>query len=181
MKMDPIVYVLAFAAVGLPVLRWLPLMLFSINHEAFTAQILKLLKARNYDRALKLCRVVPKAFYPAMVTAVLEAGSKCKASDGEALIRETLRDAFQREYKLQFGRARKLGFLAPAGALVAAAGLFLAGDNPAEPAVVYAPPVIAVMLWISGMRKVQKLREKSMAGLELILPPAVACITEAKE
>jgi hypothetical protein len=56
---------------------------------------------------------------------------------------------------------------------VAAAGLFLAGNEPTEPAVVYAPPIIAVMLWIGSLRKVQMLRAKSMEGFEQILPLAV--------
>ena len=70
------VYALAIAAVMLPVLRWLPLMFFAINHEAFNVHILKLLKARNYDRALKLCRAVPSAFYPVMVRSARQAMAK---------------------------------------------------------------------------------------------------------
>jgi len=179
--MEPLVYVLAFAAVALPVLRFLPLIFFTIQHEAFTAQIVKLLEARNYERALKLCRVVPKTFYGAMIKAVLEAGQTCKPSDGQTLIKETLRDAFQREYKVQMRRATRLGFLAPLGVVLAAAGLFVAGNEPAEPPVVYGPAVITVMLWIASMRKVQKIRDRSMQGLERILPAATGCIAESAE
>jgi len=181
MKMDPLVYVCAVVAVMLPVLRWLPLMFYSINHEAFTAQIVKLLKAGNAERALKLCNAVPRAFYVAMMKALLEAGQACKPDDGEGIVSESLRDAFQREQAKQLRRARNLGFLAPIGVLVAAAGLFLAGSDPAEPAVVYAPPVITVMLWIGSVRKVGKLRDRSAEGLEQILPLAVAHYTASSD
>lgn len=181
MQMDPLVYLCAIAAVLLPVLRWLPLMFFSIHSEAFTLQILKLLKAGNLERAIKLCSAVPRAFYVAMIKATLEAAHKCKPDDGRGLVEETLRDAFQREYSVQMKRARSLGFLPPLGALVAAGGLFIAGNEPAEPAVVYAPPIIAVMLWIGSMRKVQKLRERSMQGFERILPLAVAHVVGSED
>ncbi len=181
MKMDPLVYLCAIAAVLLPVLRWLPLMFNSINSEAFTQQILKLLEAGNLDRAIKLCNAAPRAFYVAMVKATLEAAQKCRPDDGKPLVEETLRDAFQREYSVQMKRARSLGFLPPIGALVAAGGLFMAGSDPVEPAVVYAPPIIAVMLWIGSLRKVQKLRERSMEGFGRILPLAVAHVMGAED
>ena len=177
MNMDPLVYLCAAAAVALPVLRWIPLFLYSIHEEAFTVQIVKLLQAGNYTRAQKLCSAATRAFYVAMVKATLEAGKACKPDDGERLVEETLRDGFQREYSVQMKRARSLGFLPPLGALAAALGLFIAGKDPAEPGVVYAPPLVAIVLWVASLRKVQRLRSRSLNGLERILPAAVRHIT----
>jgi hypothetical protein len=175
MKMDPIIYVLAVLAVAPGILRGIPLVMFSIHERAFTAQIAKLLRAQNRDRALKLCNAVPRAYYVAMIKAVLDASTQCSPRDGQGLIEETLRDAFQREHAAQMRRVRKWSWLAVVGVLAAAGGLLAAGTDPTEPGVVYGPPVVALTLWIISWRKVRQLRDKSQAGFEEILSAATAC------
>ncbi len=68
-----IVYMLGGVGVGLAIVRTVQVFRWQINIPAFNAALIKLARAGNMERALKLCRVAPNAIYARMVTPAIQA------------------------------------------------------------------------------------------------------------
>ena len=95
--MAHVLYGAAGLCLAAVVVRSLIAMFSKINIPIFTTYIVKLIKARNIDRAIKLCRAGGRARFPRMIRAVLEAvqhGERAVArhlSRGKLLPRERVR------------------------------------------------------------------------------------------
>jgi hypothetical protein len=86
-----------------------------LNYPAFNAQIAKLCRAGNRERAIKLCNAVPRALYPAAVRAVLETAGTMQGETNLSLARARLQRVFEETFKkqrLRFARQRLLSLAA---------------------------------------------------------------------
>ena len=104
--------VLGFSLVGL---RWFLLRGLHIHYEAFNTQIVKLIKADNVERALRLCGAVSRCSYALALRAALSAGRE-RDSRYAPEVQATAQGAFDREMEVQLN-----GLTAPS--LVGSLGL----------------------------------------------------------
>jgi len=169
--LDPTFLVVAAAGLLLAVIRFLPLMMGSLNAPAFNAMIEKLLSAGNRDRALKLCNAAPNAPYALVVKAMLKESEIHRARDGEWLVAEAIGAAHKRAVAAQKRRLGKIGWLAPLGIVVASGATYLALRAQATPPpVVYLPPVLATLIWFACFRKLQRFNRYFAEALDKLRP-----------
>lgn len=80
---------LAIATAMAALIFWVrPIMVWNLNHPAFLAAVIRLFKANNAERALKLCHAVPKALVPTILKPTIALALKRAASDPGALTAE---------------------------------------------------------------------------------------------
>lgn len=83
------ILVVSIIAVGVAIERFIFLFFkYSINAEAFMAQVTKLVMANNIDRAIKLCNAAPTAVLPRVIKAGLT-----RANKGEVEIQNAIEEA----------------------------------------------------------------------------------------
>lgn len=125
--------VVAFTGVGMTLvgLRWILLRGLHIHYEMFNVQILKLIRAGNVERAVKLCGAVPRCSYALALQAALAAGQKRQGRYGPE-IQAAAQAAFQREMDAQLGKLKVPAVLGGLGLvlLLCAAGYALANQLP---------------------------------------------------
>lgn len=84
-----IILAVSIFAIGIVIERFIFLFFkYSINAEAFMAQIQKLVMANNIDRAIKLCNAAPSAALPRVIKAGLT-----RANKGEVEIQNAIEEA----------------------------------------------------------------------------------------
>ncbi len=88
---------LGFVLVGL---RWFLLRGVKVNYRAFNAVMIKLVKAGNVDRALKVCAAVPRCSYARALAAGLRAGQRREDARGFE-VQDAARAAFDEELSAQ--------------------------------------------------------------------------------
>jgi len=170
-------YGLAIAGVAITALRIIQLAVLSINASACNRMMQKLLDSGDLPRARKLCDAAPGAAYIGAVRALLDACGAESNRGGEGMLREALREAWNHAVVAQQPRLVRLAWLAPLGfaATIGATLVALRGTDPA-PWQAYLVPTAAAGLWIASYRKRQRIEQDFRAGLELLLPSAVAYV-----
>lgn len=84
-----IILAVSIFAIGIVIERFIFLFFkYSINAEAFMAQVQKLVMANNIDRAIKLCNAAPSAALPKVIKAGLT-----RANKGEVEIQNAIEEA----------------------------------------------------------------------------------------
>lgn len=84
-----IILAVSIFAIGIVIERFIFLFFkYSINAEAFMAQVQKLVMANNIDRAIKLCNAAPTAALPRVIKAGLT-----RANKGEVEIQNAIEEA----------------------------------------------------------------------------------------
>jgi biopolymer transport protein ExbB/TolQ len=84
-----IILAVSIVAIGIVIERFIFLFFkYSINAEAFMAQVQKLVIANNIDRAIKLCNAAPSAALPRVIKAGLT-----RANKGEVEIQNAIEEA----------------------------------------------------------------------------------------
>lgn len=84
-----IILAVSIVAIGVVIERFVFLFFkYSINAEAFMAQVQKLVMANNIDRAIKLCNAAPSAALPRVIKAGLT-----RANKGEVEIQNAIEEA----------------------------------------------------------------------------------------
>ncbi len=84
-----IILAVSIIAIGIVIERFIFLFFkYSINAEAFMAQVQKLVIANNIDRAIKLCNAAPSAALPRVIKAGLT-----RANKGEVEIQNAIEEA----------------------------------------------------------------------------------------
>lgn len=84
-----IILAVSIFAIGIVIERFIFLFFkYSINAEAFMAQVQKLVMANNIDRAIKLCNAAPSAALPRVIKAGLT-----RANKGEVEIQNAIEEA----------------------------------------------------------------------------------------
>ena len=84
-----IILIVSIVAIGIVIERFIFLFFkYSINAEAFMAQVQKLVMANNIDRAIKLCNAAPNAALPKVIKAGLT-----RANKGEVEIQNAIEEA----------------------------------------------------------------------------------------
>ncbi|MHC4842133.1 MAG: MotA/TolQ/ExbB proton channel family protein [Planctomycetota bacterium] len=84
-----IILIVSIVAIGVVIERFIFLFFkYSINAEAFMAQVQKLVMANNIDRAIKLCNAAPNAALPKVIKAGLT-----RANKGEVEIQNAIEEA----------------------------------------------------------------------------------------
>lgn len=131
-----------------------------INNKMFDAQIDKLVKAANVERANKLCRAAPKSVHVMISRAAIEEALAIQGESerpGEAMIRERLLEAYRGAEK------DKLAILTPVSWIFMVA-IALAGAGGAialSAETLVAPPIvgsgIAILLAVWGWRGAMKI------------------------
>lgn len=155
----PWLLVAAGAALGAPYL--LRVLRASLNAEAFTAVVRKLLDARNADRAVKLTRAASDSpLASATRAAILACGQGVAQTDASADYRSAgdlspervlapVRARYDEAFEAQAAPVRYARYAAIPGALMLVAALSLAGGRPPPdmPQVVAAAMGLAMIAW----------------------------------
>lgn len=160
-----LVYGLGIAGAALALLRNIFIALkLKVDVKALNAQLTKLIAAGNLDRALKLCRAVPNAFYTKGVLPALEVLQK------EGAKRQDLIQAFEQgiatqKSLLMLGRA--IGVVA---GLIAGAGLVLGVINAETvPSSAYAAPAAGLFLAVGGEFMAKRIADEAHVGFSKLL------------
>lgn len=93
-----------------------------INYKAFNAQILKLVKADNIERAIKLTNAAPRCSYALALRAALQAGLKNQGRYGPEIQAATT-SAFTREMEAQLAGLASLTWLGVGGLVLLVCGV----------------------------------------------------------
>jgi hypothetical protein len=152
---------------------------FGLNARAFDAIIVKLLKAGQRDRALKLCAAAGNATHARIVNAMIEAAEQCSPKDSRMLVADTIREAHGRARDKQLSRLRSLSWLAPLGVALSAVATTLAVKAQLTSPIIYAPPIVAGLLWLAAARKLVDIERASDAALDTLTPILCDGVTEA--
>lgn len=131
-----------FAGFLLVALRSFLLRGVKINYRAFNAAMLKLVKADNVDRALKLCAVVPRCSYARAMAAGLLASQRREDARGFE-VQDAARAAFDKELQAQLQT-----FFAPAMIGGLGVAMLLCGVGYA---LAYQVPVPEYMYGVAGL------------------------------
>lgn len=113
-----IILAVSIFAIGIVIERFIFLFFkYSINAEAFMAQVQKLVMANNIDRAIKLCNAAPSAALPKVIKAGLT-----RANKGEVEIQNAIEEATLEVVPLVQKRTASLSALANIATLLGLLG-----------------------------------------------------------
>jgi hypothetical protein len=139
-----------------------------VAHAMFAEQILKLVRANNVERAIKLCKAAPRnpmVKATGKVLAALNEGGDEPASETIA----RLRQIYLQSIKVDIARASSAFVLAIGALAIAAVAIYLVVARDAPTAAI-ALPLIAILLCIHAYRTARKLAVESAIEGERILP-----------
>jgi hypothetical protein len=141
-------YVFGALGLALAAARVVVVLRITLNHDAFTAHLVKLVRAGNRDRAIKLATVVPWSTCARVSRAVLVRSAEIEGAAWAELMADDLNQTLQRAYSAEMRRlawARWLGVPALACAAVA---LVFGLSLPAAPQVFALPALTAIgVVW----------------------------------
>ncbi len=160
-----LVYGLGIAGAVIGLLRNIFIsMSLKINVQALMAQVEKLIVADNLDRALKLCRAVPKAYLTSGLIPALEVFQKGGAKRTD-LVQAYEQGVASKKPLLLLGRIGGV-----VGGLLAAAGLVLGILNAETvPPEAYAAPAAGLFFVVGGEFITKRLQEDAAAGFGKLL------------
>lgn len=147
---------LALVSVGigflLVLLRWAMIFGMNLNHQAFNVQIVKLVKADNIERAMKLCDVAPRCCYAVALKAALSAGLQRRGGYGPELL-AAVRSAFSREMTAQLESLKTPALLGWLGLILLLCGeAYVAAHGLAVPDFVHGVAAVGAAAWLLSMR-----------------------------
>jgi len=160
-----LVYGLGIGAAVLAVARSIFITVtLKVNAQALTDQLIKLVRADNLDRALKLCQAAPKAYITSGFLPALEVFKKGNAKRGD-LVHAYDQGVATRKPLLTFGRIIGVvaGLLAVAGLVI---GVMHAESVPSE---AYAAPIIAGVLVAGGEMITKRIQDEANAAFGHLL------------
>lgn len=140
------VIAISVTGVGLTLLRLMLLMFVRINIGMFNEQVVKLVKAGNVDRAIKLCAAAPRSAYAAAIKKTLKRTSKLGASALDSDVSENLRAQFKDELEAEIRVVRKTDWIASLGVMIAVAGAVYSLTIPDAALFGLAGPLVALGL-----------------------------------
>lgn len=166
---EPLEIAALIAGVFLCLVRAFPVFKGNLNTVAFSAMIVKLVKADNIDRAKKLCGAAPNSWVIGMVRPLLDVG-EIDGSLGRGLVREELEVRFFRARKKQLARAWSFWWVGVIGLGLTAAGAAMAFTRGASPPPqILIAPTIALLINVWAIRSVLKVkRDTEVEGKKII-------------
>lgn len=165
-------YVLIGVGLALALVPWVELQIRGMNSGMFTEAVIKLVKADNLDRGLKLCRAIPRAVYARAVGAILEQAQEL-GDLRQPGARQKLEDNFHLHFDEGIKHLRRFEWLGSLGVLVAVAGaaMSVTGDT----FEIYPPigALAALAVTFGARRMVSQTRAAGRAGAEQVIETLV--------
>jgi len=161
---------IAAAGLAMAIGRLLRLQFVNINNDALDAQLLKLLKAGNRDRAIKLLGAAAGAMYGRMLLPVF---LEMRALDGEQdvkVIGDRLSDVFSKSHHEETARVGRLGFVVYVAPVLAAAGVAVGSTAQGDALMALIGIAVGTLaLSVAGWRNFRRMRDRSVEGFFRIL------------